>query len=171
MSDPDFDFAEAKRSLYESLSPERRAKLDAHRAREAELDVTRRAIPAVFGRIGWKKPGFAETAAIARGAKPSRRETVVVETWEKPVEMRIEPKKGGGEILRFHKAVTGEESWTLDEDFVAGLSDSSADRFDICWGSPDNYDSCSVACADVLAYIREMRPHLVHDRSPGLTSP
>lgn len=172
------DFEKIREDLEAGMTPEQRERLARFEEREAQWERDSVEIPATFQATRWREP---VAAPVRRGsmlggsmwAKPPtpargrEREVEVVRTWEKPVRMGIERRDGGEEsyeILRFRNAVTGHEAYRLDEDFCASLADpeDATERpgFAICAGTPDRWYSCEVRREDVVAFLRQRRPHL-----------
>lgn len=186
------DFKELRRRSYERASPEERARIDAYHAREARFDETKSTIKAVFERSYLrpvKKPADMKNLRLLnkrpsrygerRTAQSEEMETVVDKTWEVEIPVRIEEIDVGNgrvrEVISFKEAVTGYETFTLDEEFVRIMLDPDENRqrprFYICGGTPGRYDSCYVMPADVLEYLRERRPHLFPDHGQDAACP
>jgi len=182
------DFERLRRESYERASPEEKARIDAYHAREARFDETRAMIKAVFERSSLRpvrKPADMKNLGLLN-KRPSRygerspsrnqeMETVIDKTWETEIPVRIEEVDNGNgtvrEVIAFKEAVTGYETFTLDEQFVRIMLDPEENRlrprFYICAGTPSRYDSCYVMPEDVVAYLRERRPHLFPDHAPA----
>lgn len=141
------DFAELRRRSYEAMDDAGRARVDAYWAAEAKADLTLSDIEATFTTRAWK------TAEV-------------VKTYNRLLKVRIESRGEGDdfrEVIDFKNAVTGHETYKLDGDFAKFIKEASEKEsglFCICAGTPGTYDECSVAAADVLAYLEKQRPQL-----------
>jgi hypothetical protein len=176
------DFERLRRESYERATPEERARIDAYHAREARLDETKGYIKAVFEREKRVPDGIQLGLLNRRSSRygsprhdpKAKMKTIVEKTWEKMLPVRIEDRDNGDgttrEIISFKEAVTGYESYTIDEDFIRLLLDPEENRqrprFYICAGTPGRYDACYVMPEDVVAYLRERRPHLFPEYVP-----
>jgi hypothetical protein len=154
------DFKKLAEDHYNNATPEERERIDAYKAREARLDVTRRDISGTFTNLSERH--------IDQGAgqKP-KYDLYPTRVTTKTIEMRIEENTASDgkpyEVLKFIGAVTGYEAFALREDFIEGLTKPAETEeeniFSICWGSA-KYARCDVSKSDVADYLREVRPEL-----------
>jgi hypothetical protein len=177
------------------LTPEELERHEAWLAREAAFEATAEPIEAVFERLAFRSlPAPRETlvpAAAVRRRLPVRTETVPVkperhgtdkevytkESWTLKIRVRLESRAAADghdtDILRFIGAVTGYESYAVDQNFFHGLVNDDDDdmrlrpRFYLCGGTPGRYDACSVLRSDVAAYLRKHKADLF-PQAPGL---
>jgi hypothetical protein len=182
------DFGKLLQRHLESLSPEQRAHYDTRMAQEAKWDETKSQIPAVFERLKLmpkhqplpvRRPGGSVFRAPPMQKQSQSNDMVskVVETWEKPVTARIiERENYDGtirEIIEFQDAVTGHESYYLDEHFCNSLMNAddkkACPRLYICAGTPGKYNACSLSRDDIANYLRDKRPHLFPDTLPAFS--
>jgi hypothetical protein len=176
------DWAKIARDDYEASSPERRAALDAHAAREARAAETALEVPGHFERREMRRPGPArvDIRMLSRqrkagaAARDEGKVATVVKGWEKPLTLRIEERGEGDdfrEVIRFMGAPGGDNAFKLDGDFarlVALETDDEwdRDRFYVCAGRSDgSHDACYVQRDVIEGYLRERRPDLFS--SPG----
>lgn len=161
------DFAALLKKRLDSMSPEERADYDARQAVESAAAATERTIDGHFERLGTRpKPG--QGSILSGLGKRVETERFVEKEWIAPLRMRIETVGEGDEsreVVRFLGAVTGHESFALDDHFVQVLLDP-ADRevrptFYICAGTPGRYDACWVSIDDVVDYLRDTRPEIL----------
>ncbi len=161
------DFAKLNAEWRAAMTPEQRERADRIEAEMAVIKETSRPITAEFERLGWKTSGG--LAAIKNGTRIER-ERHVESRYTREISIQIEPRDGGArEVVQFCGAVTGYEAFELTADLCERLmSEPRGDRWYICAGTPERYDACSVATADVVAYLRELRPDLVGEISPSI---
>lgn len=161
------DFARMLADKIAAMSPEERADYETRKARREAVDATGRPIVGHFERLVRRPP--AGTSVLSRlGKGPSRDDETVVESeWEKPVTLCIENLGEGPDerdVLHVRGAVTGHESFTLDQRLVDHLLDpeetARRPRFYVCAGTAGRYDACWIEIDAVLDYLREMRPNL-----------
>lgn len=146
------DFAKLHAEWYAGLDENARARVDSAREREARFEGTSEMVEASFERYGSDDGG---------------KTLKVIKTWKAPVRMRIEDYVDGDgrtvEILAFKDAVTGHESYRLDEHLARLLSDPAETKarpeWYVCGGSL-RYDSCRVPVSAIEAYVRSRRPEL-----------
>lgn len=164
------DFKKLAEEAYARMTPEEKGRVDAYRSREAEANATAISIMAKFERTGYQpvKPKGIVLRRPGEKVKEPQEELVVLKSWESEVVMRIEAREGRNgervEILAFKNAVTGYESFTLDEHLCEMLVDPKerermSDEWYICAGGM-GWDSCRVKIQDIEDYIRVQRPHL-----------
>lgn len=168
------DFKKLAEESYARATPEEKARMDAYRAKEAEANATARPINAKFERQGTraKKQAPFQLRRPGQGTKVPETETYVIKAWEREIPMRIEKREGRNgevvEILAFKEAVTGYESYTLDEDLIKLLLDPKErertnEEWYLCAGGM-GWDSCRVAIQDIEDYLRDIRPNLFEDQ-------
>lgn len=182
------DFAAVRLNRMKSMTPEKRQLVEEAEAREDSWAETERPIMATFERVasmpvGWKPPAGPAAKAVQAAAPPigagrvrgfggrvtAQAPRQVVEpslpkVEEKLIRIRLEDDRErypDRVIVRFLGAVTGHESYSVDEGFRTAL-DQARDRHEgrwfVCAGTSGRWDACSVQVDDIVSYLDEMLP-------------
>lgn len=161
-----FDFKALHKELLESMSPSERLRIQEREEKEKAYDSTSREITALFSTIKGRYTAPGGPLRLSRSREKRRYERYVSSEREDSVKMRIE-----GDVLRFIGGPTGNEAFSISQDFVDSLNayhENGDDHFYLCAGC-ERYEGCSVSLEDVISYLKDYKPDLFQHPSNSMT--